>query len=193
MKKYSDIINSHLEDSKNLLTDMKAEINLKSQLFAENISASLKKNGKLLWCGNGGSASECLHLSAELVGRFINDREPLNSIALTSDISVLTCISNDYSFEEIFSRQVSAIGKKGDILICLSTSGNSKNVINAIETAKDIGLEVICLLGKGGGEASKICRNNITVRSKNTARIQEMHLLIGHLIVELTEYLMGYG
>ncbi len=146
------------------------------------ISKSLTKNKNVFWCGNGGSAADSQHLAAEFLGRFTKDRVPLNSIALNTDTSTLTCISNDYSFDKIFSRQVDAIGNKGDTLILISTSGNSKNLIEAIKIAKGKKIKTISLLGKNGGKIKKISDLSYIVKSDVTARIQECHIMIGHII-----------
>ena len=154
---------------------------------ADLIAKSLKSGGTIFWCGNGGSAADSQHIAAEFVGRFKKDRQPLRSIALTTDTSVLTCIANDYSFKEIFSRQVDALGRKGDVLVAISTSGKSENIKQALIHAKKKGIKSIGLLGNNGG----VCKNNtdisIIVPSNVTARIQEAHILIEHLLCELVE------
>jgi D-sedoheptulose 7-phosphate isomerase len=151
----------------------------------------LRSGGKILFCGNGGSAADCQHLAAELTGRFINDRRPLAAAALTTDTSALTCIGNDYSFEEIFARQVTGFGRPGDLLIGISTSGNSRNVIRAVEDAKKIGIRTIGFLGRDGGQLKNLCEHNIIVPSNVTARIQECHILIGHTLCGLIEQELG--
>jgi len=143
---------------------------------------SLKNGNKIIICGNGGSAADAQHIAAELSGRFKKERKALAGIALTTDTSALTAIGNDYGFEYIFSRQVEAIGRKDDVLIAISTSGNSKNVIKAIESAREIGMRVITLIGKDGGEMRNLGDVNIIIPSDNTPRIQEMHIMIGHMI-----------
>ena len=147
----------------------------------------LENKGTIFWCGNGGSASDSQHLAGELVGRFVGDRKPLKSIALTSDSAVMTCIVNDYGYKHIFSRQIEALGNEGDILIGISTSGNSENVIHAFEVAKQRGIITIGFLGKGGGKSSALVNQSIIVPSKSTARVQEMHILIGHILCDLIE------
>jgi D-sedoheptulose 7-phosphate isomerase len=148
---------------------------------------SLKKKNKIMFCGNGGSAADAQHIAAELSGRFKKERIALAGIALTTDTSALTAIGNDYGFEYIFSRQIEAIGSKGDILIAISTSGNSKNIINAIQTAKKIGIKIITLIGKDGGKMKDLGDINIIIPSNNTPRIQEMHIMIGHMICALID------
>ena len=151
------------------------------------ISKSLKNGGTIFWCGNGGSASDSMHLSAELIGRFKKNRIPLKSIALSGNPSTLTCIANDFGYENIFSRQIQALGKNNDVLVVISTSGNSKNIIKAINQAKINKLKVISFLGSNGGK----CRNkgslDLIVNSNSTARIQESHITMGHIICELIE------
>jgi len=142
-------------------------------------------------CGNGGSAADSQHLAAEFTGRFILDRKPLAALALSTDSSALTCIGNDYSFEEVFSRQVFGLGQNGDCLIGISTSGNSKNVIRAVQSANELGMHTIGLLGRDGGELASLCEISIIVPSKVTARIQEAHILIGHTICGAVEQTLG--
>ena len=151
------------------------------------ISNCYKNNGKLLVCGNGGSAADAQHMAGELVNRFLIERRPLPCLALTTDTSVLTSISNDYSFDEIFSKQVEAFGNLEDVLIGISTSGNSKNIIRAVDSAKKKGLYTICLLGNDGGYLSKLSDYSLIVDSKNIPRIQEAHSLIIHTICEMVE------
>jgi D-sedoheptulose 7-phosphate isomerase len=164
----------------------------KEVLHLGHIAAQVLKNGgKILFCGNGGSAADSQHLAAELMGRFIADRRPLAAIALSTDTSALTCISNDYSFDEIFARQVIALGRPEDLLIGISTSGNSRNVIRAVEEARKIGMQTAGLLGKNGGALSQRCSHSIVISSHITARIQECHILIGHTLCGLIEKELG--
>ena len=155
------------------------------------ISECLRNGGKLLICGNGGSAADSQHIAAEFTGRFIKDRKPIAAVSLTTDTSALTCIGNDYSFDEIFSRQVHAIGRSGDILLAITTSGNSTNVLAAVEAARSIGMLSIGLLGRDGGNSLKACSHAIVVPSNSTARIQEAHILIGHTICGIVEKELG--
>ena len=161
------------------------------KLSSEIIVKSLKKDGTIFWCGNGGSAADSQHIAAEFVGRFKKNRKPLRSIALTTDSSVLTCVSNDYSFEEIFSRQINALGRKGDVLVAISTSGNSRNVKRALIQAHKMGLKTIGLLGKNGGSCKNYVDVPMIIPSNNTARIQEIHILIEHLLCEIIEHKLG--
>jgi D-sedoheptulose 7-phosphate isomerase len=149
--------------------------------------ASFRGGGKVLFCGNGGSAADAQHLAAELSGRFYFDRPPLDSEALHVNTSYLTAVANDYSFDETFSRLVKAKGKKGDVLIGLSTSGNSPNVIKAFETANNLGMITVGLTGETGGKMKEISTYLINVPSGDTPRIQESHILIGHILCELIE------
>ena len=144
----------------------------------------LETKNKFMFCGNGGSAADSQHLAAEFTGRFQKKVQPLPAIALTTDTSVLTAIGNDFSFEEVFSRQVLALGQSGDLLFAISTSGNSKNIIKAVNTAKDIGIHTVALVGYDGGELAKVTDFSVIVDSSFTARIQEMHILVGHIICE---------
>ncbi len=149
--------------------------------------SALKNGNKIMLCGNGGSAADSQHIAAELSGRFKKERIPLAGIALTTDTSALTAIGNDYGYEYVFSRQVEALGKKGDVLIAISTSGNSLNVIKAIESAKKIGSKVITFTGKDGGRMKEMGDVNIVIPSNDTPRIQEMHIMVGHMICALID------
>ena len=152
---------------------------------------TLQRGGKILFCGNGGSAADSQHLAAELTGRFIKDRRPLAAIALSTDTSALTCIGNDYSFDEVFARQVAGLGRPEDLLIGISTSGNSGNVLRAVEEAQKIGMQTIGFLGRDGGKLRGLCTHSIVVPHAVTARIQECHILIGHTLCGLIEQEMG--
>lgn len=154
---------------------------------AELCIQCLQNGGKLLIFGNGGSAADAQHIAAELVGKYKNHRNGISAIALTTDTSALTSIGNDFGYEHIFDRQVEAIAKEGDVLIGISTSGKSINVINALKTASKIKCRSIGLSGCDGGEMTQICDVNIVVSSIDTPRIQEMHIIIGHIICHLIE------
>jgi D-sedoheptulose 7-phosphate isomerase len=154
---------------------------------AQAVASCLHSGGKLLIFGNGGSAADAQHLAAEFVGRFILERRALPAVALTTDSSILTALGNDYGFEHVFSRQIEALGRPGDLAIGISTSGQSANVIAAVQTARKQGLNTIGLTGKDGGALVKCVDIPIVVESSNTARIQECHIAIGHLICELAE------
>jgi D-sedoheptulose 7-phosphate isomerase len=155
------------------------------------IKDALDSGRKVMFCGNGGSAADSQHLASEFTGRFINDRRPLAAIALTTDSSALTCISNDYSFDEVFSRQLLGLGRKGDCLVAISTSGNSRNVVKAAEAARATGIHTIGLLGRDGGKLGALCEVPIIVPSPSTARIQEAHSFIGHTMCALVEQALG--
>lgn len=154
---------------------------------AQKMAAVFAAGGKLLICGNGGSAADAQHLAAELTGRFERDRPGFPAIALTTDSSALTAIGNDYGFERLFARQVDSIGAPGDLLLTISTSGQSANLIAAVGTAKAKGLYTAALSGRGGGQLSQSVDLAITVAAERTSRIQEMHVLILHLLCELLE------
>lgn len=148
---------------------------------------ALSNDHKILACGNGGSAADCQHFAAELIGRFERERLPLGAIALTTDSSILTAVGNDYSYNEIFSKQVRGLGRPGDVLLAISTSGNSGNIIAAIESAHERDMRVIALTGKGGGKISELLREDdvhLCVPHDRTARIQEVHLLILHCLCD---------
>lgn len=158
-----------------------------------DVAKRLKEGKKILLCGNGGSAADCQHIAAELVGRFRMERKALPAIALTTDTSILTAVGNDYSYDKIFERQVEAVGKRGDVLIGISTSGNSKNVINAARRARELGLLTVGFSGKGGGELSQIVDSCFVVKSCSTPRIQEVHITLGHILCDFIEkYLFSY-
>ena len=180
------LINKHILEHQVTLNSV-ANLDESIIKVANLLIECLEHGGTIFWCGNGGSASDSQHLAGELVGRFIGDRKPLKSIALTADSAVTTCIVNDYGYKHIFSRQIEALGNEGDILIGISTSGNSENVIHAFEVAKQKGIITIGLLGKGGGKSSALVNQSIIVPSKSTARVQEMHILIGHILCDLIE------
>jgi D-sedoheptulose 7-phosphate isomerase len=153
----------------------------------EAITSALKAGNKILLFGNGGSAADAQHLAAEFVNRFIIERPPLPSIALTTDTSIITSIGNDYDFSEIFSKQIRAIGQPGDIAWGISTSGNSANVLKGLEMAKKMGLITVGFTGKDGGDIAKIVDFSIHVSSNSTARVQETHITAGHVICELVD------
>lgn len=180
---------AQIEDSIALKEKIKSELSEKIVRFAEILSNCLKKGGKILLCGNGGSAADAQHIAGELVVRLKSSskRKALPAIALTVNSSVLTAAANDFGFEKVFSRQVEALGVKGDCLLAFSTSGESSNVNLAVKTARKIGMKTLALSGKNGGEMSKIADFSIIVPSTETQRIQEVHILIGHIICDLIE------
>lgn len=156
----------------------------------DKIVGAFQTDNKVLFCGNGGSAADAQHLAAEFSGRFYTDRNPLPSDALHCNTSYLTAVANDYGYEFIFSRILKGIGRKGDILIGLSTSGNSKNIIKAFETAKEIGITTVGMTGKTGGKMKALSDFLINIPSEDTPRIQECHITFGHIICQLTEEIL---
>ena len=161
------------------------------QPMLERIAAEMTRaifNGKkVLWCGNGGSAADSQHLAAELMGRFRRERRGLPSIALTTDTSVLTAVGNDYGYEMVFQRQVEGLCVQGDVLVGISTSGNSRNVCAALETARELGAFTVAFTGEGGGMMAKLADATVQMASKDTARIQEGHILCGHMLCDWIE------
>jgi D-sedoheptulose 7-phosphate isomerase len=155
--------------------------------IAGEMTRAIFAGNKVLWCGNGGSAADSQHMAAELMGRFRRERRGLPSIALTTDSSILTAIGNDYGFEKVFQRQVEALCVKGDVVVGISTSGNSRNVCLALETAKQMGAFTVAFTGEGGGEMAAIADAALRVASKDTARIQECHSLCGHMLCDWVE------
>ncbi len=182
---------------KKILSDSQAVIHAFIQAYttriitlSEKIASTFLRDGKLLICGNGGSAADAQHMAAEFVNRFQLERPPLPAMALTTDTSVITSIGNDYSFEEVFSKQVKALGMEGDVLLSISTSGDSKNVLKAVETARNQGLYTAALLGKDGGKLRKMVDMPLVVSCDVTARIQEAHILAEHMICHLVDYIL---
>jgi len=185
MTKITDIISKSIETKERI----KSNAGLLKVIddVATEIVTCFKNDGQVLWCGNGGSAADAQHLAAELSGRFYFDREPLNSEALHVNTSYITAVANDYSYDQVYERLIRAKGRKGDVLIGLSTSGNSGNVIKALEVAKQKGLITIGMTGESGGKMKSLCDYLINVPSNDTPRIQESHIMIGHIICEMVE------
>lgn len=181
------LINQNLNEHFKTIELVERDLIEKISKSSEIMSKSLKNGGTIFWCGNGGSASDSMHLSAELIGRLKKNRIPLRSISLSSNSANITCISNDFGFENLFSRQIQALGKKDDILVSISTSGNSKNIIKAINQAKINKMKIVSLLGNKGGKCRGKSNIELIVNSKSTARIQEAHIMIGQIICELIE------
>ena len=185
----NQILQSYL--TKKILLENDSNILLINQITDIAVK-TYQKGNKILFAGNGGSAADAQHLAGELVSRFYFDRPALPAIALTTDTSILTAIGNDYSFENLFSRQIEANGNKGDLFIGISTSGNSLNIIKAIEICKKKGIVTVGLTGKSGGKLADLCDYCIKVPSQETPRIQEAHILIGHIICSvIEEFLFG--
>ena len=177
------ILNQHIK----LINLQRQEIKNKIEIFSKKIISGIKNNNKLLVAGNGGSAADAQHLSTELTVRLKYNRKALPCIALTTDSSALTAIGNDFNFNMIFSRQIEAIGKQDDIFIAISTSGNSKNIINALRMAKKKKIFCFGLLGNNGGEAKKYCDESFIVKSNNPSRVQEIHIIFYQLFCENIE------
>jgi len=178
-------IKNSIETKKKILKDKNALLTIEK--VAEEIIEAFKNDKKVLLCGNGGSAADAQHIAAEFSGKFYFDREPLFAEALHTNTSFLTSVANDFSYDEVFARAVKAMGRKGDILIGISTSGNSLNVTKAIEMANKMKMVSIGLSGKTGGKMRDICKYLIKVPSTDTPRIQESHILVGHIICEIVE------
>ena len=159
-------------------------------LASQKIAQSFTNDGKLMICGNGGSAADAQHIAGEFVNRLLIERPPLPAIALTTDTSVITSIGNDYSFNEIFSKQVKAIGVEGDVLLVISTSGNSDNILEAVKAAKDHNIFTIGLIGGDGGKLGRKADLSLIVKGRIPPRIQETHILVGHMICQLVDYLL---
>ena len=171
-------------ETKRKFFDSNAE---KIDAAADIIIESLASGGKLMIFGNGGSAADAQHIAAELVNRLGRDHPPIAAIALTTDTSILTSVANDASFDDLFERQLLALGRRGDVVLAISTSGNSPNVLQAVCAAGERGMKTIGLTGKGGGELARICNLALIVDSDSTQRIQETHITVGHILCELIE------
>lgn len=178
-------IQNSIDIRKNILADEKMFETIKE--ISNKIISALKSENKILFVGNGGSASDCDHLATEFVSKFYKDRHAFNAISLTSNNALITALSNDFSYDKAFSRQIEAIGKKGDVLIALSTSGNSKNVINAITVANEMGLTTVGLTGQKACEMDRICNILVKIPSSETPAIQEAQTMLGHLICKIVE------
>jgi D-sedoheptulose 7-phosphate isomerase len=184
-------ISAHFKEHLKIVAELPELCSKSIKIASNQITQTINNGGTLFWCGNGGSAADSQHLAAEFVGRFKKDRKALRSIALTTDTSVLTCVSNDYSFDDIFARQLEALARNGDILVSISTSGNSENILRSLISAKKLGVKTIALLGKDGGQAKALADMSIIIPSDSTARIQEAHILIGHILCDLIERELG--
>lgn len=178
-------IEESIETKSKLLLDDEILCTIKN--IADEVTKSFKDDKKLLICGNGGSAADAQHIAAEFSGRYYLDRKPLHAEALHSNSSFLTAVANDYSYDEVYSRMVEGAGRQGDVLIGISTSGNSKNVIKAIEKANEKKMITVGFVGSNGGAMNNICKYIIKIPSKDTPRIQESHILVGHIVAEIVE------
>ncbi|MDA3907391.1 MAG: SIS domain-containing protein [Bacteroidales bacterium] len=183
------VLKRALEDSISLKKQVLNDINISEivNTLAMEMVSVLKSGGKVLFCGNGGSAADAQHLAAELSGRFYYDRPPLAAEALHVNTSFLTAVANDYSFDEVYSRMLKAYGNKGDMLIAISTSGNSANILNALEASTELGMKTALLSGITGGKARALAEYTILIPSSDTPRIQELHMIIGHSLCEIVE------
>ncbi len=170
----------HLETINKVINNMEKDLLSASEIIIE----ALKNGNKVLLCGNGGSAADAQHIAAELTGRYKTERRGLPGIALTTDTSALTAIGNDYGYDRIFDRQVEALANSSDVVIGISTSGNSKNIISALKLAKELGCKTVGMSGRDGGLMNEVCDINLIVPSNDTPRIQEMHILFGHTICQ---------
>jgi D-sedoheptulose 7-phosphate isomerase len=179
------IIEASITTKQDLLNDAKTlEV---IQNIAAAIASSLKAGHKALFCGNGGSAADAQHIAAELSGRFYTDRDPLYAEALHVNSSYMTAVANDYSYDVVYSRMIKGCGRKGDVLVGISTSGNSKNVMLALEEAKKLGMITVGFTGASGGKMNDVCDYMVRIPSNDTPRIQESHILVGHIICQLIE------
>jgi D-sedoheptulose 7-phosphate isomerase len=186
MQEYiSDILNDSYNNLQKVISDK--GLILEIETITTKIINAFKDGNKLLLCGNGGSASDAQHIAAELSGRFIKERKPLYAEALHVNSSYMTAVSNDYGFESTYSRMLEAMGKKGDVLIALSTSGNSENVVNAVKMANSLDMLSVGMSGGTGGKIKELCQHNIIIPSSNTARIQEAHIIVGHIFCQIIE------
>jgi D-sedoheptulose 7-phosphate isomerase len=179
-------INNHFSEHLKVLNSS-AALEDKIIEIAHLIIKTLNKGNKIIWCGNGGSAADSMHLSAELIGRYKSNRKSLSSISLSSDNAVITCIANDFGYENIFSRQIEGVGKSDDVLVCLTSSGNSLNIIKAIKVAKSLNIKTVLISGNQGGKCSGLSDFELIIQSESTARIQEMQIFIGHIICDYIE------
>ena len=187
-----DYVRKHLTESLNALAAAEtAEFAAVLVKIADTIAAALKAGGKVMLCGNGGSAADAQHIAGELLGRYEAEREPLAALALTTDTSALTAVGNDYGFEHVFSRQVRGLGRKGDVLVGLSTSGKSPNVLAALDAAREMGIVAIGFTGKKGGDMSSCCDIVLNAPSDKTAVIQQIHLTAAHIVCGLVERGVG--
>jgi len=183
------IIEQRLADHLEVLQKlMDSDLPEKLETCAKYVEKALAEGHKVLFCGNGGSAADSQHLAAEFVGRFQKERKGLPAIALTVDTSILTAVANDYGYDTVFARQVQALGEPGDVLVGISTSGNSKNVLLAVEEARAKGITCIGMTAEGGGKMAAACDICLAVPAKVTARAQEMHILMGHILCELVDH-----
>jgi len=182
------LVGTSIDEHQNVFESLRLYLPSLIGRVGHKIAKALGNGGVVYWCGNGGSAADCQHLAAELIGRFSHNRRALRSVALTTDTSVLTCVANDFSYDDIFARQLEGLGNPGDVLVGISTSGNSENVLRALKTANRRGLMTVALLGNDGGKAVSLADHAMVIPSDSIARIQEAHIFIGHVLCNLIEH-----
>ncbi len=185
------LFQSHADELQQVLQAMQAQASTIDAAVAR-IAAAVQQGHTLYACGNGGSATDAMHLTQELIGRYRTNRRPLPAVCLNSDVGALTCIANDFGYDDVFARQIHALGRAGDVLVCFSTSGQSPNILAALHAARERELLTVALLGKGGGAAAALAAQSIIVPSQTTARIQEVHTLLLHCICEQIEALTSH-
>lgn len=182
-----EIINNTLDQHAALVETVRAQISDHIAQVADLLIGCYERGRTLFLCGNGGSAADAQHIAAEFTGRFLRKRKPLPAVALTTDTSAMTAISNDFGFESIFERQLRALAREGDVLLAISTSGNSPNVVNALQAAREIGCVTIALTGHDGGQMKDCADHLLVVPSTETPRIQELHIVVGHILCDLVD------
>ncbi|RYZ98137.1 MAG: SIS domain-containing protein [Sphingobacteriaceae bacterium] len=178
-----DELAAHQQTIQKVIDTLTADI----EAACEMVTAVVKAGNTVFLAGNGGSAADAQHIAAEFTGRFVKERMPLRGIALTTDTSALTAIANDYGYDQVFSRQLEGLARPGDLFIGLSTSGNSQGILNALESAQKIGCKTLGLSGRDGGKMNGLCDLNVVIPAEVTARIQEMHILIGHILCKAVD------
>ena len=190
-----DFIKNKIQESISVKELILSDCDLLKQVndVADKLITCFNNNGSVYFCGNGGSAADAQHLAAELSGRFYIDRRPLSSDALHCNTSFLTAVANDYSYDEIYARLITGIGRKGDVVVGLSTSGNSKNIVKAFQRCRELGISTIALTGESGGEMKSLTDICLCVPSSDTPRIQESHIMLGHIICEIVENTLFKG
>jgi D-sedoheptulose 7-phosphate isomerase len=185
-----DIIEEILKESLEVKETFVRDNILNLTLLAEKVAQAFTNDRKLMLCGNGGSAADAQHIAAEFINRFVLERPPLPAMALTTDTSVITSIGNDYSFDDVFSKQVKALGMEGDVLLAISTSGNSENVLSAVRDARSQGIFTAALIGADGGRLAGLVDLALVAKTRHTPRVQEAHILAGHILCHLVDHIL---